>query len=170
MAAAGGSIVLQPNSSSTANSSSETCSSQTPSLAVRTLQGIRVIPVNASSAPNSKIHTPITAKTNSSNTPVVMATQTQPFSSTGIPPHHQFVARIITTQTNRGNVPQTQIVIPSTSGLQPLFLTHSSQTSSTQQMPTHQLSSTTTTTSGQLSVELQKVNASQSLPPRTTPE
>ncbi|CAG2163579.1 unnamed protein product [Oppiella nova] len=168
MAATGSSIVLQPNSTTPAiSSSSDTPGSQTQSLAVRTLQGIRVIPVNANTVnTTTKIHTPITAKNNGPNAPVVMATQGQ---TANIPAHHQFVARIITTaQTNRGNIPQTQIVIPSTSSLQPLFLAHPSQSTGTTQPIIQQMTSTTTTTTAQISAELHKANVAITLPPRTT--
>lgn len=162
-----GSIVLQPNSGSqTINTSSETTTSQTSSLAVRTLQGIRVIPVTATSNVNTsaKIQTPITAKTHASNTQLVVGTQQQS-TSASIPSHHQFVARIITTaQANRANVPQTQIVIPSTSALQPLFLTHSSQTSSANETLLQQMTSKTTSTPN----ELQKAKVAIALPHRST--
>ncbi|CAG2101773.1 unnamed protein product [Medioppia subpectinata] len=167
MAAAGGSIVLQPNSSapSMSNSSETTGTQSTQPLAVRTLQGIRVIPVNAN--PNTKIHTPITAKNNGPNAPVVMATQPQ---TANIPAHHQFVARIITTaQTNRGNIPQTQIVIPSTSSLQPLFIAHPSQSAGTSQPIIQQLTTTTTTTTAQLSNDMQKTNVTLTLPRERQP-
>jgi len=142
---------------------SETTTSQTSSLAVRTLQGIRVIPVTTTSNVNTsaKIQTPITAKTQASNTQLVLGTQQQS-TSASIPSHHQFVARIITTaQTNRANVPQTQIVIPSTSALQPLFLTHSSQTSSTNETLLQQITSNAT------SNELQKAKVTIALPNRS---
>ena len=165
MAATGGSIVLQPNASATAiNNSSET-SSQTPSLAVRTLQGIRVIPVNPNT--NSKANGPIISKSNTSGTPVMMTAQNPSFNSSGIGPSHQFVARIITTsQANRPNAPQTQIVIPSTSALQPLFLAHPTP-SNTAASAVSSANAITTTTSAQLPREL-KLCVQQTLPPKTT--
>jgi hypothetical protein len=113
---------------------------------------------------SAKIQTPITAKTHASNTQLVVGTQQQS-TSASIPSHHQFVARIITTaQANRANVPQTQIVIPSTSALQPLFLTHSSQTSSANETLLQQMTSKTTSTPN----ELQKAKVAIALPHRST--
>ncbi|RWS05519.1 nuclear factor related to kappa-B-binding protein-like protein [Dinothrombium tinctorium] len=123
MAAAGGQIVLQPQgptaSPITTAVTSTTGSQPTASLAVRTLQGIRVIPVTSGVAA-PKNATPILAQSHLSGS------QSQGTST--INPQHHVVARIITTgQPGRGGVPQTQIVIPSTSAFQPLLLAQANQ-------------------------------------------
>ena len=164
MAATGGSIVLQHNSNSTQqinSSSSATATSQSSPLAVRTLQGIRVIPVATTNQNTTKIHTPTISKAQQSDTQIVKSSQTHSLNSAAIPSHHQFVARIITTaQTNRGNIPQTQIVIPSTSALQPLFLAHP-QSKNTNATVLQHMTQTTNTVN-----ELQKVSIT--IPPKTS--
>uniref|UniRef100_T1JXX6 Uncharacterized protein n=1 Tax=Tetranychus urticae TaxID=32264 RepID=T1JXX6_TETUR len=127
MATSGGSIVLHPQVSgantmqTTTNVSGSTTgvtNASTTSLAVRTLQGIRVIPVTTGiPVQRATGSSSLLGPNNSSQTPGV------------VPPHH-VVARIITTnQSPHGSATQAQIVIPSTSTIQPILL------ASPQQLP-----------------------------------
>ena len=128
MATSGGSIVLHPQVSgantmqtSTNVSGSSTTgvtNASTTSLAVRTLQGIRVIPVTTGiPVQRATGSSSLLGPNNSSQNPGV------------VPPHH-VVARIITTnQSPHGSATQAQIVIPSTSTIQPILL------ASPQQLP-----------------------------------
>ena len=144
MATSGSSIVLHPSISTCSNQTLVTSTATTASspLSVRPLQSIRVIPVSTSlqaqrgTAPiiNSQItlatSTTSTITSTSSSSQSVCTnsgTVTNGPTSVTLPSHH-VVARIITTGQAGNVIPsQAQIVIPSSSSLQPLLLAPAQQ-------------------------------------------
>lgn len=106
-ATSGGSYVLQPSNMTAGNATNVvTTSTVVNQNTVRTLQGIKVIPVN-NQRPTATMITSNQGQHNSNN------------SVAALPTHHQLVARIIS---GRAGMQPTQIMIPSSSAFQPMLV------------------------------------------------
>lgn len=152
-ATSAGSYVLQQQSNVTVSPSGTITTTMAPqnagqqSLALRTLQGIKVIPMQSNHQPRLN-----------NNNAVISG---QPSNSGQPAQHHQLVARILT---SRPGVQPAQIVIPSSSNFQPVLVAQQAQQQQVQQSSNslHQLQQAPQQIA--ISVQPQKsVNSSQQL-------